>query len=35
VIGDSATLANHDFYGRMLAYFEGIGATSSVWEEVE
>lgn len=35
VIGDSATLANHDFYGRMLAYFEQIGATSSVWEEVE
>jgi DNA polymerase III delta prime subunit len=35
VIGDSATLANHDFYGRMLAYFEGTGATSSVWEEVE
>ena len=33
VIGDSATLANHDFYQRMLTYFETIGAYSSVWEE--
>ena len=33
VIGDSATLANHDFYRRMLTYFETIGAYSSVWEE--
>ncbi len=33
VIGDSATLANHDFYQRMLTYFEAIGAYSSVWEE--
>ncbi|MBA4186639.1 MAG: DNA-binding protein [Planctomycetaceae bacterium] len=32
VIGDSATLANHAFYQRMLAYFESIGAYSSVWE---
>ena len=34
VIGDSATLANHPFYQRMLTYFESIGAYSSVWEEV-
>ena len=33
VIGDSATLANHDFYQRLLTYFETIGAYSSVWEE--
>jgi hypothetical protein len=33
VIGDSATLANHEFYGRMLGYFEQVGAYSSVWEE--
>ncbi len=32
VIGDSATLANHPFYQRMLTYFESIGAYSSVWE---
>lgn len=35
VIGDSATLANHPFYQRMLEHFESIGATSSVWEEPE
>ncbi len=35
VIGDSATLANDPFYQRMLTYFEDIGASSSVWEEVE
>ncbi|MFO0805392.1 MAG: AAA domain-containing protein [Gemmataceae bacterium] len=35
VIGDSATLANHEFYQRMLEHFELIGATSSVWEEPE
>jgi len=33
VIGDSATLAHDPFYQRMLTYFEGIGAYSSVWEE--
>ncbi len=35
VIGDSATLANHEFYQRMLTHFEQTGATSSVWEEME
>jgi ATP-dependent RNA/DNA helicase IGHMBP2 len=33
VIGDSATIAAHPFYQRMLAYFESIGAYHSVWEE--
>jgi len=33
VIGDSATLANHSFYKRLLEYIEQIGAYSSVWEE--
>lgn len=33
VIGDSATLANHPFYQRMLTHFETIGAYASVWEE--
>ncbi len=33
VIGDSATLACHEFYGRMLGYFEQVGAYGSVWEE--
>jgi len=35
LIGDSATLANHPFYQRMLTYFEQIGAYGSVWEESE
>jgi hypothetical protein len=34
-IGDSATLANDPFYQRMLTHFEALGATSSVWEEME
>jgi len=33
VIGDSATLANHEFYRRMLTDFETRGAYASVWEE--
>ena len=33
VVGDSATLAGHEFYRRLLDYFESIGAYSSVWEE--
>ena len=33
VIGDSATLANSAFYADMFAWFESIGAYSSVWEE--
>ena len=34
VIGDSATLANHDFYADMLRYFEKINAYSTVWDEM-
>lgn len=33
VIGDSATLAHHPFYQKLLEYFEAIGAYQSVWEE--
>ncbi|MGC1376371.1 MAG: AAA domain-containing protein [Anaerolineales bacterium] len=33
VIGDSATIAAHPFYQRMVTYFESIGAYHSVWEE--
>jgi len=33
VIGDSATLANHEFYNAMLEYCERIGAYHTVWEE--
>ncbi len=33
VLGDSATLASHPFYGRMLEYFESLSAYHTVWEE--
>ncbi|MHB8900043.1 MAG: IGHMBP2 family helicase [Thermoguttaceae bacterium] len=33
VVGDSATLAGHPFYARMLEYFEAQGAYRTVWEE--
>jgi len=32
VIGDSATLAGHEFYAKMIAYFESIGGYQSIWE---
>jgi ATP-dependent RNA/DNA helicase IGHMBP2 len=32
VVGDSATLGAHEFYQRLFAYFESIGAYRSVWE---
>ncbi|WP_254507085.1 AAA domain-containing protein [Anatilimnocola floriformis] len=35
VIGDSATIGGHPFYGRLLEYFEQIGAYHTVWEEME
>jgi superfamily I DNA and/or RNA helicase len=35
VIGDSATIAAHPFYQRMVNYFDSIGAYHSVWEENE
>jgi superfamily I DNA and/or RNA helicase len=33
VIGDSATVASHPFYQRLVSYFESIDAYHSVWEE--
>ncbi len=33
VVGDSATLACHPFYQRLLTYFEEVGAYHTVWEE--
>jgi superfamily I DNA and/or RNA helicase len=33
VVGDSATLGGHEFYGSMLSYFESIAAYRTVWEE--
>ena len=33
VVGDSATVAGHPFYQRLVAYFDSIGAYRSVWEE--
>jgi superfamily I DNA and/or RNA helicase len=35
IIGDSATIAGHPFYHRLLAYFEGQGAYKTVWELAE
>jgi len=32
LFGDSATLGHHDFYLRLLAYFERIDAYGTVWE---
>ncbi|VTS07546.1 AAA domain-containing protein [Tuwongella immobilis] len=34
LIGDSATLAQHPFYQRMVEYLESIGAYGSIWEEM-
>jgi superfamily I DNA and/or RNA helicase len=34
VIGDSATIARHPFYERLLSHFERHGAHTSVWEEI-
>jgi superfamily I DNA and/or RNA helicase len=34
VIGDSATIGGHEFYQRLLAYFELHGAYRTVWEEI-
>jgi len=33
VIGDSATLGRHEFYTKLLAYFESIGAYGTIWTE--
>ncbi len=32
VIGDSATLANNEFYANMIDFFETIGAYRTIWE---
>lgn len=32
VIGDSSTLANHEFYLRLLNYFEAEGVYGTVWD---
>lgn len=32
VIGDSATLANNEFYANMIDFFETIGAYKTIWE---
>jgi len=34
VIGDSATITSDPFYGRLIDYFDTIGAYHSVWEEL-
>ncbi|MEM7125654.1 MAG: AAA domain-containing protein [Chloroflexota bacterium] len=33
VIGDSATIGGHPFYGQLLDYFEQINAYHTIWEE--
>jgi ATP-dependent RNA/DNA helicase IGHMBP2 len=33
VLGDTATLAHHPFYRRLIEYFESQGAYRTVWEE--
>ena len=33
LIGDTATLAAHPFYARLIEYLEGLGAYHTVWEE--
>jgi ATP-dependent RNA/DNA helicase IGHMBP2 len=33
IVGDSATLANHAFYTRLLNYIEANNAYSTVWQE--
>jgi len=35
VIGDSATISCHPFYGRLLEYFDALGAYHTVWEEMD
>jgi superfamily I DNA and/or RNA helicase len=33
VVGDSATISTHEFYGRLLEYMEQQCAYRTVWEE--
>jgi ATP-dependent RNA/DNA helicase IGHMBP2 len=32
VIGDSATLATHEFYANMISYIESVGGYRTIWE---
>jgi ATP-dependent RNA/DNA helicase IGHMBP2 len=34
IIGDSATIANHDFYKKMIDYSETVNGYTSAWEFV-
>jgi superfamily I DNA and/or RNA helicase len=34
VIGDSATIGGHAFYGRLLSHFEALEAYRTVWQEI-
>jgi superfamily I DNA and/or RNA helicase len=33
VLGDSATIGGHPFYGRLLSHFETLAAYQTVWQE--
>lgn len=33
IVGDSATLASHEYYSALLEYLDSIGAYHTVWEE--
>jgi superfamily I DNA and/or RNA helicase len=33
MVGDTATLAGHPFYARLIEYCEQSGAYKTVWEE--
>jgi hypothetical protein len=35
IVGDSATLAGHPFYARLIEHCQGSGAYKTVWEEAE
>jgi superfamily I DNA and/or RNA helicase len=35
IVGDSATLAGHPFYARLIEHCQGSGAYKTVWEEGE
>lgn len=35
VVGDTSTVAGHEFYARLLEHFERCGGYRTVWEEVE
>ena len=33
VVGDTATLAHHPFYARLIEYVESVGGYRTVWED--